>query len=175
MNKKLLLALTVGFIFASTAFAASDLGSLQESVSVGKVVSVGLNPSNTGNWYVVTNSNVAVAGASISSGALLITGKSVGSTAISACTDTQGSHCLLVTVNVGSVLGSSIVAPHPAKSWIIQGKTVFYVDVNGLIPITTWKIFLNNGGKQALIQPATSADLTLPWESFMALKDARVK
>lgn len=178
MNKKFLLVLAGGLIFATSAFAASDLGSLRESIVVGKVLSVGLNPSSSGNWYLGANSNSAVATASISSNSLLINGKSVGSATISACTDAQGNHCLEVNVNViptGSVLGVNTENAHPLNSWVIQGQTVFYVDANGLIPITTWKIFLSNGGKQSLIQPINFGDLKLPLEAFMLPHDSRVQ
>lgn len=178
MNKKIFLVLAAGLLFAQFAFAASSLGTLNENIAVGKVLSIGLNTSSTGNWYFGSNSNSAVASGNISSNSLFITGKSVGSTVISACTDTQNNNCMQVTVNVSAasqVLGASIVSPHPVKSWVLQGQTVFYVDTNGLIPITTWKIFLNNGGKQSLIKPANSGDLALPMESLMVLHDSRVQ
>ena len=162
---------------ASCAFAASSLGSLQETIGVGKLLSIGLNQSASGTWYVFSNSNKSVASVKANSNSLLITGLSVGSTTTSVCTDAQGSHCQQVAVTVGGtpqVLGASTVVPHPYKSWVIQGQTVFYVDTNGLIPITTWQIFLSNGGKQSLIQPADSADLSLTLEPLMLPHDPRV-
>jgi hypothetical protein len=103
----------------------------------------------------------------------------VGSTVINVCTDSKGANCLQVKVSViiggGQVLGASTVNAHPYKSWVIEGQTVFYVDTNGLIPVTTWQIFLSNGGQQSLIQPADSADLKLPLEAFMVPHDSRVK
>ncbi len=177
MIKKVALLSTLGLLFAVNVFASSGLGKLQESVQAGKTISIGLNPSSTGNWYVGQNTNSGVLTGNISSGSLLITGKSIGTASIYACTDSQLTDCLQVDVTVtatGNVLGAAIQAPHPAGSWVQNGQTVFYINANGIIPITTWQIFLSNGGRQSLIQPANNSDLSLPLQTLMTLKDSRV-
>ena len=166
------------FLFVSLASAASNLGVLQEDVVAGKILSVGLNASSTGNWYIGSISNSNIVSARMASGSLVVTGLNPGSAKILACTDIQNNHCLEVNVVVsasGRVLGAYTGVPHSPGSWVINGPTVFYVDANGLIPITTWKIFLDNGGKANLIVPANPGDLTLPLEAFMTQKDLRVK
>ncbi|HYV34002.1 MAG TPA: hypothetical protein VE973_04105, partial [Candidatus Limnocylindria bacterium] len=64
---------------------------------------------------------------------------------------------------------------HPAGSWVIQGKTVYYITSSGLVPITTWAIFLSNGGKANLIVPINDGDMHLPLLALMEAHDSRVK
>src|SRR5436190_1100886 len=83
----------------------------------------------------------------------IINGLSVGNTLVSVCYTNQGIHCLNVNVAVtGSVLGAiTYFNAHPVGSWVIQGQTVYFVSASGLIPISTWQIFLSNGGQASLI------------------------
>jgi hypothetical protein len=55
------------------------------------------------------------------------------------------------------VLNSSSQA-HPDGSWIISGKAVVYVSPQGYIPVSTWDIFLSNGGQSRYIVRANWAD-----------------
>lgn len=165
-------------MFLFTGVAQADTSqTLTESIGVGKTLSVGLNVSSTGNWFIISNSNPSVATAELnSSPAVIVKGQAVGVTKVIICSEMSGINCLNLNVNVtGSVLGANIVNAHPAGSWVISGQTVFYVTPQGLIPITTWKIFLSNGGKSKLIQPINSADEYLPMLALMTLKDSRVK
>ncbi|MFA5991347.1 MAG: pilus assembly protein N-terminal domain-containing protein [Candidatus Doudnabacteria bacterium] len=176
VKRYLILIASIVFLFtgASQTYASQML---TESIGAGKTLSVGLNVSSTGNWYIVSNSNPSVATAELnSSPSVIVKGLTAGTTQVMACTETSGVNCLTLNVNVtGNVLGASIVGAHPAGSWVISGQTVFYVTSQGLIPITTWKIFLSNGGTSKLIQPINSADEHLPMLSLMILKDSRVK
>jgi len=177
MIKKLLVAAAGLFIIAAPALAASDLGAMQQTIGVGKTLSVGLNTSPTGSWFVVYNSSSAVASASIVSGSLIVKGLAAGSANISVCTDNQGTSCMSVAVMVtGSVLGATTTATaaHAVGSWVLDHGTVYYIASNGIIPITTWKIFLNNGGTQSKIVPANAGDLSLPVLALMTSKDSRV-
>ncbi len=63
---------------------------------------------------------------------------------------------------------------HVPGSWIVQGKTVYFVSINGLIPIAEWQIFLNNGGNKKYIVKANSQDLLLPQLPLMTNSDSRV-
>ena len=177
MIKRILFSSVVGLLFAAPALAQSSLGTMQESVKVGRVISVGLNPSSSGSWYLGPNTNSAVVTASVTSGSLILSGKSTGTATVYACTDVRATDCLEVDVTVsasGSVLGASIEAAHPANTWVLSDSTVFYVSSNGLIPVATWKVFIGNGGKQSLLQTANTADLNLPLLPLMTLKDSRV-
>jgi hypothetical protein len=169
------IVLVVSFLmFAASAQAANDLGSLQEYIAVGRVLSVGLNSSPTG-WFITSNSNPNVASAVLGQNSVLITGQSFGSATILVCTDSQATHCLSASVTVGgSVLGES-VSPHAPGSWVLDHGTVYYITTDGIIPISTWKIFLSNGGKQSLIQQSNQADLSLSLLPLMTLHDSRVK
>ena len=178
MLKKILYLFFISFFFYSPSLAFSNLGTLTESITAGKVLSVGLNTSATGAWYVGSISDNTVVSAKISSSNLLINGLKQGSAKILACTDVRNDACLEVNVTVsssGNVLGAYTEKAHDNKTWVISGKTVFYVDGSGLIPITEWNIFVKNGGKTKFIKPVNSGDLALRLESFMTLNDPRVK
>ena len=166
------------FLLAPAALAITSLGTFSETIGVGKTLSIGLNPSASGNWYVVSNSNPAVASAGISGiagSSLVVKGLKAGNATVSACTESNGVNCLHAIVTVsGSNLGVS-TSRHPSGSWILSGKTVYFVTDSGLVPISTWKIFLSNGGKAKLIAQATGDDLNLPYLDLMVLKDSRVK
>jgi hypothetical protein len=62
---------------------------------------------------------------------------------------------------MASVLSSPSQA-HPVGSWILSKKTVYYVTSQGLVPVTSWDIFLRNGGLTKYLVKANKADLTLP-------------
>ena len=70
---------------------------------------------------------------------------------------------------------SSPIQEHPWGSWIIYKKTVYYVTQEGLIPISSWNIFLQNGGQAKFIVKANKADLALPTLPMMQLNDSRVR
>ena len=173
--KKAIFVLAGFLVFANVSYAANDLGSLSESIAVGKTISIGLNLSPSGSWYIMGNTAPGVARASIQNGSLIIAGTSTGTSTVTACVDVQSSHCLSAVVTVGgNVLGEAITA-HPAGSWVLDHGTVYYITDSGVLPITTWSIFLSNGGKQNLIQLANEADLNLPLLSFMTAHDSRVQ
>jgi hypothetical protein len=172
--KKFLFILVAGLFFAPVVFASPSLGSIKEKVYIGKTISVGL--STSGSWYVGSISVPTIISAKIDNYNLFITGKTAGSAKALVCTDSTS--CLEVKVMVsplGLVLGEYTVAPHAVKSWLVSGKTIFYVSSVGLIPVSTQSIFSSNGGKQSLVQPVNDGDLDLPLQSLMTLKDPRVK
>ncbi len=172
--KKFLVSLVVFAGLAQIAFAAPTLGSIQQSIPVGKNLSVGLGTSSSGKWFVMKNTNPEVAGSVIFTNSLVVNGLAVGITNISVCSELEATNCLEVSVTVvGSVLGLH-TQTHPEGSWVNLGKTVFYVHSTGLIPIPTWSIFLSNGGKASLIVPANEADLNLPLLPLMVANDSRV-
>ena len=182
MNIKKIISLafvvSLGFIVpAQSVFAVNDLGSLSETVSIGKTISVGLNSSATGSWFIFSNSNSSIASGSINGNTLVVKSLAPGSTTIQICTETIGSHCLSLAVNSvqSELLGVSTVSEtSPVGSWVIQNQTVYYIHSLGLIPVTTWKIFLSNGGKAKLIKPIKVNDSNLPLLSFMTAKDVRL-
>ena len=183
MNKKTFAAAVLAVAAVSLmpllvlASAKAAYGNLTETAVVGKTLSVGLNPLPNGGWVILSNSNPAAAAAAVTASAVNIAGQAVGKTVISVC-DSGGSGCLRINVTVvGSVLGLSTGLAHPAGAWVLgaDGKTVYYVSDAGLIPITTWKIFLSNGGKANKIVPINDSDQTLPLLAFMTLKDSRAR
>ena len=74
----------------------------------------------------------------------------------------------------GYIVSTSQVQ-HPWGSWIKNGSTVYFVHDSGLIPISSWSVFLNNGGQAALIVQANTYDLRLPVLSPMVMSDARLQ
>ncbi|MCL5667248.1 MAG: FG-GAP-like repeat-containing protein [Patescibacteria group bacterium] len=65
---------------------------------------------------------------------------------------------------------------HIDGSWIISGRTVFYVSKTGYIPVPSWEIFLNNGGSASFILKANHADIIDPRPilPLMVMHDSRV-
>lgn len=66
-------------------------------------------------------------------------------------------------------------AAHPWGSWVKSGSTVYFVHQDGLIPISSYDIFLNNGGRSELLVPMNGYDWQRPQLSLMAYGDYRMK
>ena len=174
---KFLGILISGLTTFSLVQASNELGSLHESIEIGKVMSIGLNPITTGKWYLSSYPSNLI-DASVSSSTLTVKAKAQGVVKMSVCSDVSSNSCLEVNINILSgskVLGVFTEKPHLPKSWVQDGNTIFYINESGIIPIATWNIFINNGGKKKLIKPANSGDLSLPLQSLMIEKDMRVK
>lgn len=77
--------------------------------------------------------------------------------------------------NSSYLLNSPSMA-HPWGAWVLHNRTVYYVHENGLIPVPTWDIFLQNGGKAEQIVKANSADIAeiKPGVPLLTLNDNRV-
>ncbi len=65
-------------------------------------------------------------------------------------------------------------ASHPWGSWVKGGQTVYFVSENGLIPIPSYDIFLNNGGKDSYVVPMNSYDWSRPMLQQMSYNDQRL-
>lgn len=76
----------------------------------------------------------------------------------------QDSGYVITTVN----------ASHPWGSWVVSGGTVYFIHRDGLIPISSYDIFLNNGGRASYIVPMNFYDWQLPRLSLMAYVDQRL-
>ncbi len=67
---------------------------------------------------------------------------------------------------------------HPWGSWLLNNGTVYYAHEIGLVPVSSWDIFLNNGGKGAWIVKANKYDLELlnssPVTELLASNDSRI-
>ncbi len=50
-------------------------------------------------------------------------------------------------------------ADHPWGSWLLYNGTVYYYTQQGLVPVPSWSIFLNNGGQSKFIVKANKYDL----------------
>ena len=86
--------------------------------------------------------------------------------------------------NVLSVTGSGLdrstkivitAIGHPRGSWLLSGKTVYFLTPEGLIPVPNRETFLNNGGQESFIVKATSYDMTLAKLPAMTASDSRIK
>jgi hypothetical protein len=66
-------------------------------------------------------------------------------------------------------------ASHPWGSWVKSGNTIYFVHESGLIPISSYDIFINNGGNPALVVPANVYDLRLNQLPLMVAGDARLQ
>lgn len=64
---------------------------------------------------------------------------------------------------------------HPWGSWVLWDRTIYFVHETGLIPITSYDIFLNNGGENRFIVPMNWYDWQLPQLSFMVYGDSRLQ
>lgn len=63
---------------------------------------------------------------------------------------------------------------HPWGTWVFSGQTIYFVHEYGLIPITTYDIFLNNGGDSKLLVPINGNDWRLPQLPQMTYNDYRL-
>jgi hypothetical protein len=77
-------------------------------------------------------------------------------------------------VNSGFIIGSSNIA-HPWGSWVRSGQTIYFVSDQGLIPIPSFDVFLNNGGQSQLVVNANGFDFGKPILSPMVLNDSRLR
>ncbi len=76
--------------------------------------------------------------------------------------------------NTGYVIATPYVA-HPWGTWIINGSTIYFEDQYGLIPVSDWNVFLNNGGSNTMIVQANSYDMQRPILSVMVNSDTRLR
>ncbi len=66
-------------------------------------------------------------------------------------------------------------ASHPWGTWIISGTTIYFVDQYGLIPVSDYSIFTNNGGVSQNVVAANGYDMQRPILSIMTLNDSRLR
>lgn len=64
---------------------------------------------------------------------------------------------------------------HPWGSWIKSGNTIYFVHEQGLIPISTFDIFLNNGGNVNGVVELNQYDTGKPMLPLMTYNDSRLK
>lgn len=64
---------------------------------------------------------------------------------------------------------------HPSGAFIKSGQTVYFVHESGLIPISSYDVFLGNGGQDYLIVPMNGYDVALPRLAVMTYNDARLR
>ena len=60
-----------------------------------------------------------------------------------------------------SYIISSPSQAHPWGSWLLYGRTIYYSTQAGMIPVTSWDIFVNNGGQSKFILRANKADIAV--------------
>lgn len=70
---------------------------------------------------------------------------------------------------------TSSVYSHPWGSWIKSGNTIYFVHEDGIIPVSTYSIFKDNGGKPELVVPANWYDMQERKLSKMKDDDSRLE
>ena len=75
--------------------------------------------------------------------------------------------------NTGYTITTSNTS-HPWGSWVKSGQTIYFVHQQGLIPVPSWEIFINNGGRAEWIVSANSYDLNRPMLPNMIWSDNRL-
>lgn len=76
--------------------------------------------------------------------------------------------------NSGRVV-TTAQSSHPWGSWIVNNSTVYFVHEQGLIPIPTWDVFLNNGGQERLLVQANTWDMQRTQLTLMVYGDTRLR
>lgn len=74
----------------------------------------------------------------------------------------------------GYIIGTQYTS-HPWGSWVKSGQTVYFVHQDGLIPISSYDIFLNNGGQDRLVVLMNSHDWQRPQLPVMTYRDYRLQ
>jgi|GEM_PF-2786116 len=186
---KPIFALAIASLILPTATKAGSLGTLNESISVGRSLSIGLDISTAGGWSASNNTNPDVASINVANTSAAIKGLTPGYSVITIC-DGRTSNCLDVKITVSGVLGASTGLAfnsnyisqsdierygHTIGTWVKEGFTVYYITSNGLIPVPTYKIFLSNGGTNSKVKVINKYDLARPMLSLLSEKDSRVK
>ena len=54
---------------------------------------------------------------------------------------------------------SSPTQDHPWSSWLVYKKTVYYYTQDGMLPVSSWDIFLANGGQPKYLIAMNKQDL----------------
>ncbi len=75
--------------------------------------------------------------------------------------------------NTGYII-NSLSTSHPWGAWIQSGNTIYFVHEQGLIPVPSWEIFVNNRGASSLVVPANSYDFQKPILAPMTWNDTRL-
>lgn len=76
--------------------------------------------------------------------------------------------------NTGFIISTPNMA-HPWGSWVKSGSTIYFVHENGLIPISSFDIFVNNGGVLQNVVEANSYDFSKAMLPLMTYNDQRLK
>lgn len=81
--------------------------------------------------------------------------------------------------NSGLTLSSFVVtssnSAHPWGSWILNGSTIYFVHQDGLIPISSYDTFTNNGGQSHMVVPSNIHDFARPILPAMGYNDTRLR
>lgn len=76
--------------------------------------------------------------------------------------------------NSGYVITNASVT-HPWGSWVKSGNTIYFAHQDGLIPVSHYEIFRNNGGSDNMVVAANSWDLARPILPLMNSNDPRLR
>ncbi len=80
-----------------------------------------------------------------------------------------------VNMPMSSNLITTQYGPHPWGSWVRSGHTVYFIHENGLIPVPSYDVFLNNGGQDRFVVPMNSYDWQKIQLPVMTYSDSRLR
>jgi hypothetical protein len=75
--------------------------------------------------------------------------------------------------NTGYVVNNAAAA-HPWGTWVQSGQAIYFVHQDGLIPVPSWDVFVNNRGASNLVVPANMYDFQKSILSVMTYNDSRL-
>lgn len=76
--------------------------------------------------------------------------------------------------NTGYIVANANTS-HPWGSWVKSGNTIYFAHESGLVPISSYDIFVSNGGNLNLVVTANTYDLQRPILSVMTYGDPRLQ
>lgn len=75
--------------------------------------------------------------------------------------------------NTGYVINNSNTS-HPWGAWVQSGQAIYFVHQDGLIPVPSWDVFINNRGQSSFVVPANIYDFQRTILSSMVNNDSRL-
>ncbi len=167
-----------GYSFASSVVLSPSNVTLNVGGSVDVTISVD-DSTGSNMYYTSRQPDGNVASLTISGQRVILAGLGAGVTDATICQVGSEALCANVVITVkprGSVLGvSTSNKGHKVGSWVKVGKAIYFVHTDGLIPIATFDVFLNNGGKVSKVVTANRDDKSKPLLDIMVMNDPRVR
>lgn len=166
-----LIFFATGSFFVLFDFTKASAPLFQETMQVGKKISIALTEDR--DWAIQKVTNKKIISVFLLEKNVIIEGLSSGKSTVSICSNAD---CSEYIINVtGNVLGVSTGNANETGAWVLNNKTVYYISVEGLIPVPSWDIFISNGGRSSKIKPILPGDRQSPTLALMGYNDSRLK